>query len=84
MFARCKALAEAEKLRETFSDYVIPDEIVARLKSAGDEAAQKKQGLAICTEIMKQLKGIKGLKGIHIFRAAKRPSVPEILAAAGL
>jgi methylenetetrahydrofolate reductase (NADPH) len=79
-----QSLAEAEKLRGTFSDYVIPDEIVARLKSAGDEAAQKKQGLAICAEIMKQLKGIKGLKGIHILSGGKETQVPELLTAAGM
>ena len=76
--------AEAQKLRETFTDYVIPDTIIERLKSAGNEAAQKKQGLAICAETMKQLKGITGLRGIHLLSGGKEAVVPELLTAAGL
>jgi methylenetetrahydrofolate reductase (NADPH) len=76
------SVAEAQHLRDTFADYVIPDEVIARLK--GDEAAQKKQGLAVCAETIKQLKSINGLHGIHILSGGKEAMVPEILSAAGL
>ena len=73
--------AEAENLRATFTDFSIPDEVIDRLKGAGDEKAQKKEGLAVCREIMKRLKGLEGLGGIHILSGGKESLVPELLAA---
>jgi methylenetetrahydrofolate reductase (NADPH) len=76
--------AEAQKLRDTYAEFDIPDELIERLKKAGDNGAQKKQGLAVCVETIKQLKGIDGLRGIHILSGGKEALVPEILAASGL
>lgn len=76
--------AEAEKMRDTFTDYRIPDKVIERLKAAGDEQAQKKEGLAICAEIIKSIKDKKGLRGIHILSGGKEAVVPELFAAAGL
>ena len=52
-----ESAAEALKLRDTYAEFCIPDKIIERLKNAGDAAAQKKEGLAICVETIKQLKG---------------------------
>jgi methylenetetrahydrofolate reductase (NADPH) len=76
--------AEAEKLRDTYAEFRIPDKIIERLKKAGDDSAQKKEGIAIFAETIKQLKALEGLRGIHILSGGKEASVPEILAAAGL
>jgi methylenetetrahydrofolate reductase (NADPH) len=76
--------AEAQKLRETYTDYYIPDSVIDRLKKAGDEAAQKKEGIAICVETIKKLKQIKGLKGIHILCGCEGKLSPEVIAAAGV
>lgn len=76
--------AEAQKLRETYAEFRIPDKTIERLKKAGDDAAQKKEGIAICAETIKQLKALDGLRGIHILSGGKEASVPAILAAAGL
>jgi len=57
---------EADRLRNTYTDYVIPDSVINRLKKAGNEEAQKKEGLNICIETIKKLKTMKGLRGIHI------------------
>ena len=75
---------EAEHLRATFTDFVIPDSVIERLKGAGDAAAQKKEGLAIAVEITKQLKATDGIKGIHILSGGREAVVPELMAAAGL
>ena len=74
--------AEAERLRNTYTDYSIPDSVIDRLKKAGDEAAQKKEGLTICVETIKKLKKMKGLRGIHIHCGCKGKVSPEIIAAA--
>ena len=78
------SVAEAEKLRNTYSDYCIPDQVIERLKASGGEEAQKKEGLNICVETIRKLKKINGLRGIHILSGGKEKLVPEILAAAGL
>ena len=74
--------AEAKKLNETFTDFSIPDEMIARLESAGNEVAQLKEGIAICTGLIKQLKGLPGLRGIHIFSGGNETVVPGLIAAA--
>ena len=75
---------EAEQLRTKFTDFVIPDSVVERMKGAGDAAAQKKEGLAICVEIIGKLKGTEGIKGIHILSGGREAVVPELRTAAGL
>jgi methylenetetrahydrofolate reductase (NADPH) len=79
-----ESAAEAQKLRETYTDHCIPDEVINRLNAAGQNGAQKKEGLAICVETIKKLKGMDGLRGIHILSGGKEGVVPEILSAAGL
>lgn len=75
---------EAQNLRDTYTDYSIPDAIVERLKKAGDKDSQKKEGMNICIEIISKLKKMKGLRGIHILSGGKEELVPQILAASGL
>ena len=79
-----ESAAEAQKLRDTYAEFCIPDQIIERLKKAGDNGAQKKEGLAICIETIKQLKAIEGLRGIHILSGGREAVVPELVAAAGL
>jgi len=74
--------AEAQKLRETFAEFCIPDAIIERLRKAGKDS--RREGLAVCVEIIKELKTLEGLRGIHILSGGKEAVVPEIIAAAGL
>ena len=74
--------AEAQQLRDTYAEFRIPDELIERLKKAGNDS--RKEGLAICVETIKQLKKLEGLRGIHILSGGKEALVPEIIAAAGL
>ena len=76
-----ESVAEVENLRDTLTDFSIPDEVVTRLKAAGDKEAQKKEGLAICTEVIKKIRGMKGLRGIHILSGGKESTVSELMAA---
>jgi methylenetetrahydrofolate reductase (NADPH) len=73
---------EAQRLRDTYADYCIPDAVIDRLKKAGGEAAQKKEGITICIETVKKLKKMKGLQGIHILCGCKGKVAPEVVAAA--
>jgi len=79
-----ESAAEAERLRNTYTDLHIPDKLIERLKAAGNEQAQKKEGLAICAETIKKIKDMNGIKGVHILSGGKEAIVPELLAASGL
>jgi methylenetetrahydrofolate reductase (NADPH) len=76
--------AEAEKLCETFTDYQIPDEIITRLKKAGNKDTQCKEGLKISLEIIQEIKNLSGLRGIHILSGGKEAILPELLSSSGL
>ncbi len=75
---------EAETLRDKYTDFNIPDAVIERLKSAGGADAQKKEGIAICVEIIGKIKNMSGLRGIHILSGGKEHLIPEILSASGL
>jgi methylenetetrahydrofolate reductase (NADPH) len=73
---------EAQKLRDAYADFCVPDDVIKRLNAAGNDS--QKQGVAICVETIKVLREIEGLRGIHILSGGKEALVSEILAAAGL
>ncbi len=75
---------EAQKLRESHTDFQIPDEIISRMKAAGDKGAQQKEGLVIGAEIIREIKNMEGVRGVHILSGGKETAVPELLAASGL
>ncbi|MEJ2700946.1 MAG: methylenetetrahydrofolate reductase [Sedimentisphaerales bacterium] len=75
---------EAEELRERHTDFHIPDEIIERLKKAGDQGSQQKEGVVIAAEIIKEVKNMKGIRGVHVLSGGKETAVPELLAASGL
>lgn len=79
-----KDAAEADELRGRYTDFYISDDIINRLKDAGDPDSQRKEGLAIAVEIIKEIKNIDGVRGVHILSGGKETSVPELLAASGL
>ena len=47
---------EAETLVKKYTEFQIPAPVIERLKAAGDQEAQKKEGLAICVETINKLK----------------------------
>lgn len=75
---------EAEFLLNKYTEFQIPAGIIERLKAAVDRQAQKKEGLAICVEIINKLKNMNGLRGIHILSGGKEETLPDILSASGL
>jgi methylenetetrahydrofolate reductase (NADPH) len=70
---------EAKRLSDTYTDFNIPDEVIERIKKAGDQNAQKKEGLTICTEIIRKIKAFPGLRGIHILSGGNEAVVPELI-----
>jgi methylenetetrahydrofolate reductase (NADPH) len=79
-----KDAEEAKRLRDTFTDYRIPDEIINRLEAAGNSDAQRKEGLAISLELIREIKKMTGLRGIHILSGGNEAILPELLSSSGL
>ena len=79
-----ESASEAEMLRDTYTGLHIPDKVIERLKEAGSSDAQKREGIIICTEIIKRIKDTDNLRGIHIFSGGREHVVPELLSIAGL
>lgn len=74
-----RSAAQAKELVEKHTDFNIPPAIIKRLESAGDDTAQRKEGVKIAGEIMKQLKSVPGLRGIHILSGGNESVVPELV-----
>jgi len=84
-----ESASEAEILRAKYTDLVIPDSVIDRLKAAGDAAGSSKEnmaqeGMALCVETIKKIRGMEGVRGIHILSGGKEHLVPEIIKKAGL
>ncbi|MFH1538180.1 MAG: methylenetetrahydrofolate reductase [bacterium] len=73
----------AEKINKNPLGFVVPDEIVGRLKDVPKEK-QADEGVKICLELIARIKEIKGIKGIHLMTADCEHLAPEIIERAGL
>jgi len=76
-----QSAAQGQKLLDTHTDFHIPDDVLKRIKAAGDAEAQKKEGLKIAIEIIQELKTMPGLRGVHILSGGNENVVPDLLTA---
>ncbi len=75
---------EAAELSEKHTDFYIPESQMKRIQDAGNEEAQKREGLKICTETIKNIKGMKGLKGLHLISGGKEDIISALITESGL
>ena len=61
----------------------IPAEIIDRLKGV-PSSDQKKEGLNICVETIRQLREIEGVRGVHIMAIEWEEAVAQIVEGAQL
>jgi methylenetetrahydrofolate reductase (NADPH) len=92
LHTRCSILAGVTPLKsagmtrymaENVPGISIPEEIVKRMSDA-PKGKSAETGLAICREIIQQLRGIEGVAGIHIMAVEWEQKVREIVEGAGL
>jgi methylenetetrahydrofolate reductase (NADPH) len=74
-----QSAAQGQQLLDTHTDFIIPADVLKRLKAAGDPDAQKKEGVKIAAEIIKTLKALPGLRGVHILSGGNEAIVPDLL-----
>jgi methylenetetrahydrofolate reductase (NADPH) len=65
-------------MRKHLFGTIIPDDIVARLETAGDPAAE---GRRICVALMQEFREIPGVAGVHIMAPNNDAAVPQVIAA---
>ena len=78
-----KSAGMAKYMKEKVAGMEVPDEIIARMKSAGKEKA-KEEGLNICVEQIQRLRQIEGVHGIHLMAIEWEDVVHTIVERAGL
>jgi methylenetetrahydrofolate reductase (NADPH) len=71
----------ARWMREKLFGTQIPDSIVDRLDRAADP---KREGKAICVELLQELSTIPGIAGAHIMAPQNPSAIPEVIRDSGL
>lgn len=71
----------ARWMKERLFGTIIPDAIVTRLEQASDP---KREGIAICAELMQELVTIPGIAGAHVMAPQSPSAIPAVIAEAGV
>jgi methylenetetrahydrofolate reductase (NADPH) len=78
-----KSLRALEHMRAEVPGMYVPDDIVRRLHGVPSDRVAA-EGLAVCSEIISQVKAIPGVAGVHVMAFNWEDAIPEILERAGL
>ena len=73
-----KSAERAIELNEKYTDFNIPQTVIDRLSKADDP---KKEGVAICAELIKDIKSITGVNGVHVLSGGNEAAAKEVVAA---
>jgi 5,10-methylenetetrahydrofolate reductase len=71
----------ARWLKKQYSDSKIPNAVIERLEAAGDPRAE---GIAICAELMNEVRDIPGVSGVHLMTTGEPELLAEAIRASGL
>jgi methylenetetrahydrofolate reductase (NADPH) len=77
-----QSAAQAKELLDTHTDFVIPEAIIQRLADAGNDDAQRQEGIKVAAEIIRELRKLDGLRGIHLLSGGNESSVGALLTSA--
>jgi methylenetetrahydrofolate reductase (NADPH) len=72
---------DAVQLTEKYSHLDIPDDVIKRLETAGDQRAS---GVQLAVETIEQLRKIEGVRGIHIMSGEDYALAADVLSSSGL
>jgi methylenetetrahydrofolate reductase (NADPH) len=78
-----KSLRALEHMRAEVPGMYVPDDVVRRLRGVPSDRVAA-EGLALCSEIISQVKAIPGVAGVHVMAFSWEDAIPEILERAGL
>ena len=72
---------DARWLKENRPNVLIPDDVVKRMDQAKDPVDE---GIRICAETIRALRGVPGVEGVSISATQDLTSIPRAIRAAGL
>lgn len=77
-----KSLKMAQYMHHDVPGVVIPERLLKRLETAGDQAEE--EGIQIALELIEAIKGKQGVNGIHLMPVNWEEIIPRIVTEAGL
>ena len=78
-----KSIRALEHMCREVPGMYVPDEVVRRLRGVPEDRVGA-EGVALCSEILAQVKEIPGVAGVHVMAVNWEDVIPEILERAGL
>jgi len=78
-----KSLRALEFMRQEVPGMYVPDDVVKRLRGVPEDRVAD-EGLALCAEIVQQVREIPGVAGVHVMAFGWEEAVPDILERAGV
>lgn len=78
-----RSLRALAHMRREVPGLHVPDEVVRRLHAVPEDRVAE-EGIALCAEIIQQVREIPGVAGVHVMAFGWEEAVPEILSRAGL
>jgi methylenetetrahydrofolate reductase (NADPH) len=78
-----KSLRALEHMRTEVPGMHVPEDVIRRLRGVPPERVPA-EGLAICAEIIAQLRTLPGVAGVHVMAFSWEDAIPSILERAGL
>lgn len=77
--APIRSVKAATFMRDEVPGMEVPDRLVRRMESAGDDKKKREaEGIAICVEIIEEIRKIPGVAGFHIMPIAWESAVAKI------
>jgi methylenetetrahydrofolate reductase (NADPH) len=78
-----RSLRALEHMQREVPGMYVPDDVVRRLRGVPVERTAS-EGLALCSEIIAQVRSIPGVAGVHVMAFNWEDAIPEILGSAGV
>jgi methylenetetrahydrofolate reductase (NADPH) len=78
-----KSLRALEHMQREVPGMYVPDTVARRLRGVPDDRVAA-EGLALCSEIIAEVRTIPGVAGVHVMAFGWEDAIPEILERAGL
>lgn len=73
-----KSVRALEHMRAEVPGMYVPDDVVRRLRGVPEDRVAA-EGLALCSELITQIKDIPGVAGVHVMAFSWEDAIPEIL-----
>ena len=78
-----RSLRALEHMQREVPGLYVPDQVIRRLRGVPEDRVAA-EGLALCVDVIQQVREIPGVAGVHVMAVGAEETVPEILERAGV